>query len=297
MHHAYHRTHRHADPQDMRNMGGLKTFLPVTYRTMWVAWLAIAGIPPLAGFFSKDEILALTFARGRDAWYWYGVWALGAVAALVTAFYMTRLMRYTFHGPNRTGDTERLHLGESPSVMTVPLVVLAALTVVGGAINLPAFLPGAQWLHHWLEPVTRGGAAMAGEVHLSHATEYVLIALAIGLAALGIWLAWTRLHPERLVPADRAPAETGFEKLLAEKYRVDEVYDAVIVRPVVWISRVILWKGMDAGLVDGAAVNGSAVVARTVGWLGTRLQSGQLGVYVAVFVLGVLAVLGAVGGR
>jgi len=295
MHAAYHHTHSHADAQDMRNMGGLKRYLPKTFVTMWIATLAIAGIPPLAGFFSKDEILASVFTRGQQDPIWYLVWFLGAAGALLTAFYMTRLMLYTFHGPNRTGDAERPHLHESPAVMTTPLIVLAVLAALGGAINLPEFLPGSGWLHHWLEPVTAPGANLAGTaaLHLSGAMETTLILVAIAIAVTGIWLAWTRLKPEALVPAAEAPAETGFAKLLLEKYRVDELYDAVIVRPLVWLSRVVLWKGVDAGLVDGAGVNGSAFVARTLGWMGTRLQTGRVGLYVVFFVAGVLAVLSA----
>jgi NADH-quinone oxidoreductase subunit L len=295
MHHAYHHTHREgADPQDMRNMGGLREYLPVTAATMWIATLAIAGIPPLAGFFSKDEILTAAFARGHDDPVWYLIWFMGAAGALLTAFYMTRLMRYTFHGPNRTGDQERHQLRESPRVMTVPLLALAALTVVGGLINLPAFLPGGGWLARWLEPVTATGTMLAaGESHLSSAAEGTLIALAVLIAVAGIWLAWTRLDLDALVTPERSPAETGFAKLLVEKYRVDELYEKLIVGPLVWASRVILWKGVDAGLIDGAGVNGSAVFARTIGWLGTRVQTGRVGTYVVLFVVGVLAILGA----
>jgi NADH-quinone oxidoreductase subunit L len=293
MHRAYHHTHSHADAQDMRNMGGLGAYLPTTFRTMWIATLAIAGIPPLAGFFSKDEILAAAFARGHGAPYWYLVWAFGAAAALLTAFYMARLMLYTFHGPNRTGEAERAHLAESPAVMTVPLVALAVLTVLGGLANLPAPLPFAGWLERWLDPVVAVGAGLAGSAELGRGTELTLIAVAVALAVLGLWLARTRLHPERLVPADRAPSESGFARLLAEKYRIDELYDAVLVRPLVWVSRNVFWKGVDAGAIDGAGVNGSATLAKTVGWLGTRLQTGQVGMYVVFFVLGVLALLGA----
>jgi NADH-quinone oxidoreductase subunit L len=292
MHAAYHHAHRHDDPQDMRNMGALARRLPLTYRTMWIAWLAIAGIPPLAGFFSKDEILASAFARGADSPFYYLVWLAGVAAALLTAIYMTRLMLYTFHGPNRTGADAEPHLRESKPVMTAPLVALAVLTVIGGAINLPDILPWAGRLHHWLEPVTARAVGYAGEPELSHAAEYALIGLAVVVAAVGIWLAWTRLHPEQLVTPDRAPAETGFAKLLAEKYRVDELYDTYLVRPLVWLSRVVLWKGVDAGAIDGAAVNGSAVVARTLGWIGSRLQTGQVGTYVVVFVVGALVLLG-----
>ena len=295
MHQAYHHTHRHDDAQDMRNMGGLKQYLPKTFITMWIATLAIAGIPPLSGFFSKDEILASTFARGHDSALWYVVWFMGAVAALLTAFYMTRLMKYTFHGANRTGAEEQKHLHEPPGVMTVPLIVLAVLTALGGLINLPAWLPGNGWLHHWLEPVVRPGATLSHttELHLSGGTEAALVLLAVAIAATGIWLAWTKLKTESLVPASQAAPEKGFARLLYEKYRVDEVYDAVVVRPLMWLSRVILWKGVDQGVVDGAGVNGSAFVAKTLGWLGTRMQTGRVGTYVFLFVVGVLAIVGA----
>jgi NADH-quinone oxidoreductase subunit L len=289
MHRAYQHTHRHADPQDMRNMGGLRHALPITFKTMGIATLAIVGIPPLAGFFSKDEILASAFARGSEDPFWYLVWVMGVAAAALTAFYMTRLMLYTFYGPNRTGEAEQPHLKESPKVMTVPLVVLAALTVLGGAVNLPH----VGSLHHWLEPVTSRAAQFLGEALPSLGLELALMFFAVVIAALGIWFALTRLHPERLVAAEQAPAESGFGKLLLEKYRVDELYDAVIVRPVVWLSRVVLWKGVDAGAIDGAGVNGSAAVARALGWLGSRLQTGQVSSYVLFFVLGALAVLGA----
>mgnify|MGYP001593434499 FL=1 len=289
MHHAYHHSHRHADAQDMRNMGGLGVFMPVTSKVMWVATLAIAGIPPLAGFFSKDEILLAAFTRGGENPFYYAVWLLGAVGALLTAFYMTRLMLYTFHGPNRTGDLERPHLHESPTVMTAPLVALAVLTVLGGAINLPH----VGTLHLWLEPLTRRASEIAGATEATTGLEYGLMGLAVVIAVAGIVLATRLLRPAELLPADRAPAERGFAKLLLEKYRVDELYDAVIVHPLVWLSRVVLWKGVDAGLIDTAGVNGSAAVARGLGWIGSRLQTGQVGTYVVVFVIGALAVLGA----
>ncbi|MGH9259214.1 MAG: NADH-quinone oxidoreductase subunit L, partial [Acidimicrobiales bacterium] len=124
MHHAYHATHRHEDTQDMRNMGGLRRFMPWTAALMWIATLAIAGIPPLSGFFSKDEILTAAFARATSEPLWYLWWGLGLAAAALTAFYMTRLMLYTFHGPNRSGEGAAAHLHEAPWVMTGPLVAL-----------------------------------------------------------------------------------------------------------------------------------------------------------------------------
>ena len=293
MHHAYHATHAHEDAQDMRNMGGLRQYLPWTANLMWVATLAIAGVPPLAGFFSKDEILAAAFARGGHEALWYGFWALGVATALLTAFYMTRLMLYTFHGPNRTGDAERAHLHEAPWSMTGPLVVLGVLTVVGGALNVPELLGGGAWLHHWLEPVTRAAATLRPAAHLAPAVEWILLLGAVGVAAAGIVAARSLLRPDALVPARQARPESGLARVLVKKFYVDEIYDAVIVRPVIWFSSAVLWKVIDMRLVDGLAVNGTARLARTIGWFGSRLQTGNVGVYVAVFVIGVLAVLTA----
>ncbi|MBA3889870.1 MAG: NADH-quinone oxidoreductase subunit L, partial [Gemmatimonadaceae bacterium] len=312
MHQAYHATHNHDDAQDMRNMGGLRKYMPWTFGLMWIATLAISGIFPFAGFFSKDEILAGVFARGDHStlagarwlgipgeFVLYGAYVLALAAAFMTAAYMTRMMLYTFHGPNRTGDAERRHLGEAPWIMTGPLVVLGVLSVFGGWFNLPAvmgFLGPTGVLHHWLEPVVGNAARQVtggSEIHLSHATEYILIGAAVLIAVGGIALAWTRLKPERLVPKAQSPAEEGFERVLLNKYYVDEAYDRVIVQPTYNVSRGLLWRGVDAGLIDGLAVNGTAYFTRFVGWTGSRLQSGQLGTYAWVIVLGVIVVLGA----
>jgi len=289
MHQAYHHSHRHADAQVMRNMGGLAAYMPWTARAMWVATLAIAGIPPLAGFFSKDEILGAAFTRGASQPFYLIVWVFGIVAAFLTAFYMARLMLYTFHGPNRTGDLERPHLAEAPWVMTGPLVVLAALTILGGALNLPH----VETLQKWLEPLTAASAAFLPDLAPSTGVEVVLMAAAALIGIAGLWLATRMLKPEALVPSERSPQETGFAKLLLEKYRVDELYDRFIVRPLIWFARVVLWKGVDSGVIDTAGVNGSAALARGLGWIGSRLQSGQVGTYVVFFVLGAVAVLAA----
>ena len=311
MHQAYHHTGNHDDAQDMRNMGGLRKYMPVTFALMWIATLAIAGIPPFAGFFSKDEILGSVFARTHGSTLadasllgipgsalLYAIYAIGLVSALLTAIYMTRMMLYTFHGPNRSGEREQAHLHEAPWIMTGPLVVLGVLSLAGGWLNLPTFFPAGpvQALHHWLEPVT-GAAALTitrGEpAHLEHSTEYVLVGLAIAIAVIGIAVAVTRLKPEALVPKAQAPASEGVARVLEHKYYVDEGYDKVVVQPLVGVSRAVLWKGMDTGLIDGLLVNGSAQLARGFGWLGSRLQSGQVGTYAWVLIVGVVAVLGA----
>jgi NADH-quinone oxidoreductase subunit L len=326
MHAAYHHTNNHDDAQDMRNMGGLKRFLPLTWVTMWAATLAISGVPPFSGFFSKDEILGTLFMRAQHSTLadasWLGIpgsaviyvcYALGLAAAFMTAVYMTRMMLYTFHGPNRTGDAEREHLHEAPWTMTVPLVVLGVLSVVGGWFNLPALIPigpvGA--LEHWLEPVVAGGTLRTtlGTVpEAAHSTEFALIGAAVLIAVVGIALAVARLKPASLVPKAQSPEEHGFEKVLADKYYVDELYDDVVVQPVLSTSRGLLWKGIDVGLIDGftrlvvqskdddaapGRVPMGGLLARSVGWLGSQLQSGRLGTYAWVFVVGVLFVLGA----
>jgi NADH-quinone oxidoreductase subunit L len=312
MHQAYHHTHNHDDAQDMRNMGGLLQYMKVTGVLMWIATLAIAGIPPLAGFFSKDEILGSVFARahegstiaeahlfGISGQYWlYLAWVLGLAAAFMTATYMTRMMIYTFHGPNRTGEEERKHLHEAPWIMTGPLAVLGVLALFGGWLNLPkfaSFLGPVEGLHHWLEPVVGESAekVLAGAPELPHGTELILVVVAILIALAGIGLAWTQLKPAKLLPKKDAPQEEGFEKVLLNKYYVDEIYDESVVQPVVGISRGLLWRGVDAGLIDGLAVNGSAWFARFVGWIGSSLQSGQLGTYAWVLAVGVVAVLAA----
>jgi NADH-quinone oxidoreductase subunit L len=312
MHQAYHHTHNHEDAQDVRNMGGLLQYMKVTGILMWIATLAISGIPPLSGFFSKDEILGALFTRahegstiaraslfGISGQYWlYLAWVLGLAAAFMTATYMTRMMIYTFHGPNRTGDEERKHLHEAPWIMTGPLAVLGVLTLVGGWLNIPAFasfLGPVGSLDHWLAPVVGESTerVLAGAPETAHGLELGLVGLAVLIAIGGIGLAWARLKPEALVPKSQSPQEEGFEKVLLNKYYVDEIYDEAIVEPVVAVSRGLLWRGVDAGLIDGLAVNGSAWFARFVGWIGSSLQSGQLGTYAWVLAVGVVAVLAA----
>jgi NADH-quinone oxidoreductase subunit L len=294
IHHAYHATHSHEDAQDMRNMGGLRQYLPWTFWLMTIATFAIAGVPPLSGFFSKDEILASAFARGAEMPVYYLFYALCVVAAFLTAFYMARLMAMTFLGENRTGVEERRHLHEAPWIMTGPLVVLGALSLVGGVINLPTFVGGHHWLESWLEPVTAAAAAFA-RVELPHgATELFLVGGAVLVGVVGLALGYRRTLARRIPTAREAAEDTGVARVLNRKYYVDELYDAAVVRPFVWLSRTVLWKGVDQGVIDGAAVNGSARLSRGLGWLGSRLQTGQVGVYVVLFLVGALWILRAV---
>jgi NADH-quinone oxidoreductase subunit L len=312
MHHALHHTHSHDDPQDMRNMGGLRAYMPITWITMWIATLAIAGIWPFAGFFSKDEIIwqAAAFGGAADAPYplLYGLyWAIALAAAMLTAFYMTRMMVMTFHGANRTGAEEQRHLHEAPGVMWIPLAVLAVLSVFGGWINVPAALRevpllglaplSGEWLHHWLEPVT----ARAHEVQLAHLGELgeaspigggeVAWALISTVAALAVVVAAFRVVSARDV---RTPAEsaelTGFARVLYNKYYVDELYDRVIVQPVVRASQ-FSWRVIDATIIDGT-VNAVGWVAKGVGAAVSFAQTGSVNTYAFVLTLGVLVILG-----
>src|SRR5215204_5224653 len=294
MHHAYHITHSHADAQDMRNMGGLKQYMPVTFWLMLIATLAIAGIPPFSGFFSKDEILAAAFARAETNRIYLVFYAMGVAAALLTAFYMARLLAMTFLGSNRTGEQERGHLHDAPWVMTGPLVVLGVLSAFGGVLNLPPFLGGGAALERWIEPVTAPSAAFF-RLQMPHgSTELFLIGAAVLVGIVGLVAGWRATLQRRIPVAAEAPVDTGFAWVLYRKYYIDEIYNSLIVRPLVWLSRVVLWKGVDQGVVDGAAVNGTARLSRGLRWLGGRLQTGQVGIYVVLFLVGALWILHSV---
>ena len=290
----------HGDPNDMRNHGGLRKFMPRTFVFMWVATLAIAGVPPLAGFFSKDEIIWYAGAYGYPI-----LWGVALATALLTAVYMARLMVLTFHGENRTfghgGASEagrKLH--EVPLVMWAPLAVLAVLSVVGGWANIPEalpLLPAVEWLHHWLEPVFEPAIAVKeahGFVAEHHAPVgggealWAGISAAIAIAAV---TATVRVLSPKPVPTEaEAVAPTGFARVLHDKWYVDELYDRAIVRPSLALWRAC-WRIVDAGLIDGA-VNGAGRAARLLGWAGGQLQTGRVTTYLVAFMLGALLVLG-----
>ncbi|NNK63505.1 MAG: NADH-quinone oxidoreductase subunit L [Gemmatimonadetes bacterium] len=324
MHHALHHTHSDDDAQDMRNMGGLRRFMPFTALTMWVATLAIAGIWPFAGFFSKDEIIwyAGAAAVGPFAGFYTVFWVLALAAAMLTAFYMTRMMVLTFHGANRTGDEESKHLHEAPWTMTVPLGVLAVLSIFGGWINVPeairnsflgfgGALPMSEWLHHWLEPLTESAThireealasagALAGVEHhygfLDNAPfgggelTWALISTVAAAVVVAVTIVWVRGWS--VAPAAQSAEPTGFRKVLYDKWYVDELYDRVVVRPLVATSR-FFWKVIDEIVIDGF-VNLTGGAARAVGWAGSLFQTGSVNTYAFVVTLGVLAILGAV---
>ncbi|MDT8339946.1 MAG: NADH-quinone oxidoreductase subunit L [Longimicrobiales bacterium] len=325
MHHALHHTHSHEDPQDMRNMGGLRKFMPVTALTMWIATLAIAGIWPFAGFFSKDEIIwyAGAAATGPYAAFYAVFWVLALAAAMLTAFYMTRMMVMTFHGANRTGEAEGKHLHEAPLTMTIPLTILAFLSVFGGWINVPeairtsflgfgGALPMSEWLHHWLEPVTHAATAIREEALLAggflegqhHYHGYLeqapfgggelawalistVAALAVVLVSVMIVRRW------QIQPAAHSSEPGGLRGLLYHKWYVDELYDRVVVQPILRTSR-FLWRIVDQGIIDGL-VNLSGGVAKFSGFVVSLFQTGSVNTYAFILTVGVLVILWTVG--
>jgi len=259
MEHAEHASggRRHyTEMQDMRNMGGLARYMPRTAYTFMIATVAIAGIPPLAGFFSKDEILWKTFEGGHLA-----LWGLAAAAAAMTAFYMSRQVIMTFWGEFRGGAAMEKHLHESVPSMTIPLIILAAGSVVAGFVGVPAALGGANRIEHFLEPaIYAGGHGPAPIPHASYAVEYALMALSVALAAAGIFYAYRRYWagPTR----DSALAGSRTYRTLLNKYYVDEIYDATAVQGTVRGGEGLY--RFDQKVVDGT-VNGSASLTRLFG--------------------------------
>jgi len=267
--------------QDMRKMGGLRSRLPTTYRTYFIATLAIAGAPLTAGFFSKDLILWQAFSHGA-----LELWAIGFLTAGMTAFYMFRQLFMVFHGECRASAHAQEHLHESPPTMTVPLVILAAGSIFAGWLGAPEYLWGSKW-DHWLAPVFGAQEAHHGSV----AMEIYVTLATLALVGAAIYLAYARYgRPGVKIAQD---AETGggfFYHLSLNKYYIDELYDLAVVRPFTassdWLARVF-----DPGVIDGIA-NGIARTARGMSVLWQGLQTGNVQHYLAGFLVGTLALLG-----
>lgn len=271
--------HAMGGEQDMRKMGGLKRHMKITYWTFLIACLAIAGIPPLSGFFSKDEILGQAF--GASPIYWI----VGVLGALMTAFYMFRALAMTFHGKFRGSEEQAHHLHESPAAMTVPLIVLAILAIVGGWIGIPALYGGTHELGAFLAPVFAQSRTLSVARESSASTEWILIGVTTVLVLACVVWAWTRFSR---YTGEAAPA-SGLARVLENKWYVDELYDRVISRPLKalsgWLSESVEQCGID-GIVNG--------VGGFVGWGSRqirRLQSGQVGFYIFGMVVGMVILL------
>ncbi len=277
--------HAMSGEQDLMRMGGLRRFTPTTHATMFIAALAISGIFPFAGFFSKDEILWSAWAGGHPA-----IWGFGLITAGLTAFYMFRLIFLAFYGSERFGEETRHHLHESPPTMTLPLIALAVLSAVGGFIGLPAWMNlGPNRFEQFLEPSLEH--AWRGEhAELSHTLEAGFAVISVAVALTGIFIAYRFYVSSPSTSAALARRMSGAYRLLWHKYYVDETYDALIVRPTATGSRTILWRGMDDGLVDGA-VNGTARLIRGGAALLKNMQNGLIRSYAAWIMAGVVAVL------
>jgi NADH-quinone oxidoreductase subunit L len=257
--------------QDIRKMGGLKSKLPITHITFLIGCIAIAGVPPFSGFFSKDEILAAAYAKNPIYWF------LGLVGAAMTAFYMFRLYATTFLGQFRGTEAQASHLHESPVSMTIPLIILAVLSAVGGAMGVPEILGGHHWLGHHLSSIIGAGEAL----HLSHTTEWILMGSSVTIALLALLIAIGKYSKQ----ADGEP-QTALGKFLYNKWLVDEFYEKAIVQPLNRFAG-FLKEVVEKNVIDGV-VNGTGKLVQ-YGARQTRLmQSGQVGYYILFTVLSII---------
>jgi NADH-quinone oxidoreductase subunit L len=276
------------EEQDILKMGGLRKKMPQTFIVFLIAWLAICGMPPFSGFFSKDEILWLAFASKTGT---KVLWGIAAATAVMTAFYMSRLFFLTFMGKPRTHGAEHAH--ESPFVMTGPLWVLAIASALGGFMGVPALLSevfgahDANWLGHWLNPAVPHHVQLQPTV--THGMEWALMGLSVLGGLVGIFVA-------KGLYRDLARAEalkqkfSGIHKILTDKWYVDELYSAVIVRPLVSFSK-FLWRGFDVVVIDGF-VNGLGRISAWTGSAARVMQTGSVQTYAIMALLGLLITVG-----
>ena len=257
--------------QDIRKMGGLKSKLPITHLTFLIGCIAIAGVPPFSGFFSKDEILAAAYAKNPIYWF------LGVIGAAMTAFYMFRLYATTFLGQFRGTEAQASHLHESPVSMTIPLIILAVLSAVGGAMGVPEILGGHHWLGHHLSSIIGVQEAL----HLSHTTEWILMGTSVSIALIALLIAIGKYSKQ----ADGEP-QTALGKFLYNKWLVDELYEKAIVQPLNRFAG-FLKEVVEKNVIDGV-VNGTGKIVQ-YGARQTRLmQSGQVGYYILFMVLSIV---------
>jgi NADH-quinone oxidoreductase subunit L len=272
--------------QDILKMGGLKKYMPKTHFVFMIGWLAICGIPPFSGFFSKDEVLWHAFANTHGG---VGLWLLGAITAILTAFYMTRLYVLTFHGKFR-GDahshSEHAHKPhETPMLMVAPLIVLAILSGIGGFMGIPHM----SWLAHWLEPVIPHHAGFRPGVE--PAMEWALMGLSVFGAIVGISVAW-KIFSNLKTPEKLKKKHAGVHRLLSNKWYVDELYEHIVVEPI-HKSSMFLWKKFDIAIIDRVVLG----FGRVSSWTGSQLrviQSGSLQVYALMLLVGLVITLGYV---
>jgi NADH-quinone oxidoreductase subunit L len=280
--------HAMGGEQDMLNMGGLSKKIRWTFITMFTGTLAIAGIPPLAGFFSKDSILLNAYQSETGGHILYGV---GLFTALLTSFYMFRLIFLTFYGKERY-DEHHVHVHESPKSMLVPLAILAVLSIIGGWFAAPAFLGKPDYFAKFLEPVFAApgvGEAATAEA-AAHALETPLAIVAVITALIGLFAAYWLYVKEPSKPDSFAKSFRGVYQTLLNKYYVDELYSVAIIKPLTWVSTNFLWKTVDVEIIDGT-VNGIASATTAVGDTTRRTQSGNTRSYAVWVVIGAIVVI------
>jgi NADH-quinone oxidoreductase subunit L len=275
--------HAMSNEQDMRNMGGLRKKLPITFLTMMVGTIAIAGIPPFSGFFSKDEILAHVYEHNK------AFWVIAVIGAMFTSFYMFRMMYLTFNGSFRGTTDQEHHLHESPASMTIPLIVLAVLSALGGLIGIPAVLGGTHWLENFLAPVFEVSKSKTSVLTLDHTTEYVLMALSVTAALVSMLYAYVRYVKQGHIPANDRTDRGLLARLSYNKFYIDEVYHSLITRPLDTFSG-FLSKTVDKAGIDGI-VNGFGKGAVEASKSFRLLQTGMVGFYIFMMVAGILALL------
>jgi NADH-quinone oxidoreductase subunit L len=275
--------HAVSGEQDMRNMGGLRSKLPVTFWTMLIGTIAISGIPPFAGFFSKDEILAHAYMHSTT------FYVVGVITAMFTSFYMFRMLYLTFFGKFRGTHEQEHHLHESPANMTIPLIILAILSAVGGLIGIPESLGGHHWLEHYLAPVFASSTPLLGEQVLSNGTEITLMIISVAGAVLALIYAYIKYVKNAHVPVADTEERPALTNLSYNKFYIDELYDAVIRKPLDALSgffyKVVDRSGID-GLVNGL---GKGAVESSKGL--RLLQTGNVGFYIFMMVAGIIAIL------
>ena len=280
------------EEQDIQKMGGLKKYMPQTYITFLLGTIAISGIFPFSGFFSKDEILWNAYANGSPI-----LWGAGVLAAFCTAFYMFRLLYLTFYGEERF-DHHHVHPHESPVTMTLPLWILAILSVFGGLLGIPKALSGGadiNILEHWLEPIFANANSILASHHSdahhhSLALEWGLMAASLAIAIIGILYATSLYKKSSHKPAEMAAKNKGLYNILWNKYFVDEIYHNVFVAPIYKISLDFLWKIVDVQIIDGI-VNGSARAIAVSAENLRKIQSGIAQNYALMMLFGIVAII------
>jgi NADH-quinone oxidoreductase subunit L len=297
------------EEQNILNMGGLRKKMPVTFATFLVGWLAISGIPPFSGFFSKDEILWSAFSSEHGS---LALWGLGMITAIMTAFYMTRLFSLTFFGAPRYNEADMVQhhnhghahgahpedeqshepesehhapagVHESPGVMTIPLIILAVLSAIGGFMGVPH----VSWLAHWLEPVIPAHEAIAEGI--SPSMEWVLMGASVAGAVVGISIAWN-LYKNLARAGELAKRFSGVHQLLENKWYVDELFEALFVRPIQGLSKA-LWKGFDVAVIDRIVLGFGRASAFT-GQAVRVIQTGSIQLYAFMLLVGIVATVG-----